>query len=47
MAGNWPVDSLFSTYGDVIAAYRSILAEFTREEQAMMLAGNSERIFRV
>ena len=27
MAGNWPVDSLFSTYGDVLAAYRSIVSE--------------------
>lgn len=47
MAGNWPVDSLFSGYGDVIAAYRTILSEFATEEQAAMLAGNAERIFRI
>jgi predicted TIM-barrel fold metal-dependent hydrolase len=47
MAGNWPVDSLFSTYSDVIAAHRTILSEFATEEQAAMLAGNAERIFRI
>jgi predicted TIM-barrel fold metal-dependent hydrolase len=46
-ATNWPVDSLFSTYGDVVAAYRTILSEFSRDEQAAMLAGNAERIFRI
>jgi predicted TIM-barrel fold metal-dependent hydrolase len=46
-ATNWPVDSLFSDYGDVVAAYRTILAEFARDEQAAMLAGNAERIFRI
>jgi predicted TIM-barrel fold metal-dependent hydrolase len=46
-ATNWPVDSLFSDYGDVVRAYRAILAEFTTDEQAAMLAGNAERIFRI
>jgi len=47
MATNWPVDSLFSTYGDVIAAYRNIVAEFSPDEQAAMLTTNAERIFRI
>jgi predicted TIM-barrel fold metal-dependent hydrolase len=46
-ATNWPVDSLFSDYGDVVRAYRQILAEFSESEQAAMLAGNAERIFRI
>jgi predicted TIM-barrel fold metal-dependent hydrolase len=46
-ATNWPVDSQFSDYGDVVRAYRTILAEFSESEQAAMLAGNAERIFRI
>jgi predicted TIM-barrel fold metal-dependent hydrolase len=46
-ATNWPVDSLFSDYGDVVCAYREILTEFSETEQAAMLAGNAERIFRI
>lgn len=46
-ATNWPVDSLFSTYGDVVSAYRTILSEFSVDEQAAMLAGNAERILRI
>jgi len=46
-ATNWPVDSLFSTYGDVVRAYRTILSEFSAPEQAAMLADNAERIFRL
>jgi predicted TIM-barrel fold metal-dependent hydrolase len=46
-ATNWPVDSLFSDYGDVVRAYRKILTEFSETEQAAMLAGNAERIFRI
>ena len=46
-ATNWPVDSLFSTYSDVVSAYRTILSEFSVDEQAAMLAGNAERIFRI
>ena len=46
-ATNWPVDSLFSDYGDVVRAYREILTEFSETEQAAMLAGNAERIFRI
>lgn len=46
-ATNWPVDSLFSDYADVVGAYRTLVAEFSRDEQAAMLAGNAERIFRL
>ena len=41
------MDSLFSDYGDVVGAYREILTEFSETEQAAMLAGNAERIFRI
>jgi len=46
-ASNWPVDSLFSDYGDIVRAYRTILSEFTVDEQAAMLSGNATRIFRI
>src|SRR5207247_1963911 len=38
---NWPVDSLFSSYGDVVDAYREIISDLTRDEQAALLAGNA------
>jgi predicted TIM-barrel fold metal-dependent hydrolase len=45
---NWPVDRLYSSYPDVVAAYREIVAaELGADEQAAVLAGNAERIFRL
>ena len=44
---NWPVDRLYSSYGDVLDAYAEIISGFSRDEQAAMFAGNAERIFRV
>jgi predicted TIM-barrel fold metal-dependent hydrolase len=44
---NWPVDRLFSSYGDVLEAYAQLIAEFTPAEQAAMFSGNARRVFRV
>lgn len=44
---NWPVDRLYSSYGDVLDAYETILSELTAEEQTALFSGNAERIFRI
>ncbi len=44
---NWPVDRLFSSYGDVLDAYWELIADFTPEEQTALFSGNAKRIFRV
>lgn len=44
---NWPVDSLYSSYGDVLDAYETILSDFTSDEQTALFSGNAERIFRL
>ena len=42
---NWPVDRLYSSYGDVIDAYADIISSFTRNEQEALFHQNAERIF--
>jgi predicted TIM-barrel fold metal-dependent hydrolase len=42
---NWPVDRLYSSYTDVVAAYRELVSEFSAAEQHALLAGNARRIF--
>ena len=44
---NWPVDRLYSSYGDVVDAYEQIVADFTSAEQTALFSGNAERIFRI
>ena len=44
---NWPVDRLFSSYTDVIQAYRQIIADFSHDEQVALFSGNADRIFRL
>ena len=44
---NWPVDRLYSSYGDVLGAYETIVSGFSEAEQAALFAGNAERIFRL
>ena len=44
---NWPVDRLYSSYGDVLDAYQSIVADFSETEQVALFSGNAERVFRV
>ena len=45
-ATNWPVDRLFSSYGDVVNAYREIAAEFTDDEQRKLFVDNAKRWYR-
>jgi predicted TIM-barrel fold metal-dependent hydrolase len=44
---NWPVDRLYSSYPDIVNAYRTILDGFSDTEQLAMLCGNAERLFRI
>jgi predicted TIM-barrel fold metal-dependent hydrolase len=42
---NWPVDRLYSSYGDVLDAYRELVSDLTVEEKRALLAGNATRVF--
>ncbi len=44
---NWPVDSLFSCYGDVVDAYAEIISSFSESEQRALFSENANRIFRL
>ena len=44
---NWPVDSLYSTYGTLVDAYREITADFSDDERAAMFWRNAERYYKV
>lgn len=44
---NWPVDRLYSSFGDVLDAYAELIADFTADEQHALFTGNAKRIFRV
>jgi predicted TIM-barrel fold metal-dependent hydrolase len=44
---NWPVDRLYSSYGDVVDAYAEIIKGFGHAEQVALFSGNAERIFRI
>lgn len=44
---NWPVDRLYSSYGDVVDAYARIISAFSHDEQVALFSGNAERIFRI
>jgi predicted TIM-barrel fold metal-dependent hydrolase len=44
---NWPVDRLFSSYGDVIDAYAEIISGFSDAEQRALFSENANRIFRL
>jgi predicted TIM-barrel fold metal-dependent hydrolase len=46
---NWPVDSLFSSYFELVDAYRIILrdAGLATSHQRLLLASNAERVYRI
>jgi predicted TIM-barrel fold metal-dependent hydrolase len=44
---NWPVDKLFSSYADLVAAYTEIIADFSRDEQEQLFSRNAERYYRI
>jgi predicted TIM-barrel fold metal-dependent hydrolase len=44
---NWPVDRLYSSYGDVLEAYAELVSDFSPDEQDALFHGNANRIFRL
>jgi predicted TIM-barrel fold metal-dependent hydrolase len=44
---NWPVDRIFSSYGDVLDAYAEIVSDFSESEQRALFSGNANRVFRL
>lgn len=44
---NWPIDRLFSSYGDILDAYAELIAEFTDAEQQALFSLNAKRIFKL
>ena len=47
LASNWPVDRLYSTYGQLIAAYEEITSVYTPDEIHGLWRGNAERFYRI
>jgi predicted TIM-barrel fold metal-dependent hydrolase len=47
MGTNWPVDRLYSSYGDVLDAYDEIISDFSEDEKEKLFSANAERIFRI
>jgi predicted TIM-barrel fold metal-dependent hydrolase len=46
-ASNWPIDALFSCYGDVVDAYAEVISSFSDAEQHALFSANANRIFRL
>jgi predicted TIM-barrel fold metal-dependent hydrolase len=44
---NWPVDRLYSSYVDVVDAYRELVDDLTHDEKVALFSGNAERVFRL
>lgn len=44
---NWPVDRLFSSYGDVLDAYLELISDCSAGERAAIFSGNARRLFRL
>ena len=44
-ATNWPIDSLWSSYGQVISAYRKIVAQYSLAEVTKMFKVNAESLY--
>jgi predicted TIM-barrel fold metal-dependent hydrolase len=44
---NWPVDRLFSSYGDVLDAYAELVSDLSDAEQQAVFFANADRTFRL
>jgi predicted TIM-barrel fold metal-dependent hydrolase len=44
---NWPVDRLFSSYGDVLDAYAALISGYSADEQLDLFSRNARRVFRI
>jgi predicted TIM-barrel fold metal-dependent hydrolase len=46
-ASNWPIDRLYGTYPRLVAAYRSIVSTLPQDDQAALLHGTADRVYRI
>lgn len=46
-ATNWPVDRLFSSYGDVLDAYEQIISDLSDHEQRALFSLTANRVFKL
>ncbi|MFI5040593.1 MAG: amidohydrolase family protein [Acidimicrobiales bacterium] len=46
-ASNWPVDKLFGTYPDLVAAYGRIAEDLSTEDRRELFSGTCERVYRI
>jgi predicted TIM-barrel fold metal-dependent hydrolase len=44
---NWPVDRIFSSYGDVLDAYDELTSDLPEAERQALFNGNARRVFRL
>jgi predicted TIM-barrel fold metal-dependent hydrolase len=44
---NWPVDRIYSSYGDVLDAYDELVSDLTEPERQALFNGNARRVFRL
>lgn len=44
---NWPVDKMYSTYSELISAYRQLISDYSHDEQVALFSGNAERAYRI
>lgn len=44
---NWPLDRLYSGYGDVVQAYRTLISDLSIDEQRRVLSENAADLFRI
>ena len=44
---NWPVDGMYSSYGEVIDAYKKLISECSETEQIKLFSGNAEKVYRI
>jgi predicted TIM-barrel fold metal-dependent hydrolase len=47
LASNWPIDRLHGRYANLVAAYRAIVADLPAPDQAAVLHGTAERVYRL
>ncbi len=46
-ASNWPVDKLYSTYGELVASFDALTAGLSSAERDALFAGTAERVYRI
>jgi predicted TIM-barrel fold metal-dependent hydrolase len=44
---NWPVDRLFSGYGDLLGAFWALIESFSTDDKKALWSTNAERVFRL